>query len=399
VELLSLDPGVSLRQYLGHQITTKRRFNLETGFYPFVFERGTGICIAHGQNATFVNLTIVDIVKQYGIGFVDAAALQQRFELASSSTDDSFAHWVRYLWNDGGRPNSKLAYIVPIGNTTEYYLGVGYENTQLPPDLPCSAHYDSWCSITNVPSLIGAAQSRLLLAESLASFEAAAFDLSFDPAFSIADGFYPFLFNYKGPLVAHGRRHDSLGLNLSTIVVQQGINTAEAGWELHNTSIRAAEGQGSGWYQYQWRNKLNEPLYSKISYAVKIVFEGEQYFLGAGFTLAMHEDQDKEACTDNYSLPCAFQASLQLSSHALSHVISDASSSIETTFAVLTSDQSLRRGDFYVFAYDFNGTCVAHGGNSSCKLMNSECALLLTLLNTYPTSGIISCWFDARASI
>jgi hypothetical protein len=151
---------------------TGKKFNLETPFYPFVVDRQTARCAAHGANETFVGKTLNEIFALVGIAYADADALHHRFLQANET-------WVKYLWSDGGTVNSKLSYVVNMWD--RYYLGVGYENMQLPVDVPCSDDYDSFCSLTNVRSLVGKAQFQLYQSESIDHFEEILFDISFTP--------------------------------------------------------------------------------------------------------------------------------------------------------------------------------------------------------------------------
>lgn len=347
--------------------------NMDTGFYPFVVRREDAICMAHGDHSEVAGLSLDTIFNDAGIGFADAEALHRRFSAAA----EQGGGWVQYLWSDRRGSvdspavviNSKMAYVINL--TSNYYLGVGYENEQLPPDVPCSVEFDGWCSITNVRSLVGAAQFRLERAGSLENFEAAIHELSFDAdAFTIEDGFYPFLYKYDGSLKAHAKLHDFFGLNISEIFERNELGSREEGSALHARFIAAAnaqqDGSGSGWVKYSWRNKLDESTYSKIAFITKIVSRGEEYYLGVGYKFAMQEvvrgPLDAE-CSSQYNLPCAFQKTLRLSSHSLSHAVTAEPEHVKKTFNDLSTDPSFRSDDFYIFVYDFNGTCVSHGQN------------------------------------
>ena len=341
-------------------------FSRDTGFYPFVFEKETSKCVAHGSNPALVGKTLEQIFAFLNIGFSDAPALHSRFVDAASRGGD----WVQYLWSDCGSTNSKLAFVTNLTSPVlkNYYLGVGYEDAQLPPDLPCSQDFDSFCSITNVRSLLGKAQFRLLQAESLEAFEAAVFRLSFDPqSFQIPQGFYTFMYHYDSRLKSHAILHDSFGLTLPQIIVDNGLGNSREGEALHQAFLGAAEGDNDGWVQYPWRNNASENPYTKIASIVKIVFnETDEYYLGVGFNFVMDLEglsdgpTPGEACTADYNPPCAFRSALALSSHTLSHAISSPLS-VNDMFRAISYDETFRQGQFYAFVYDFDGTCMAHG--------------------------------------
>jgi len=336
-------------------------YNYATGFYPFVFDN-TSLCVAHGANPSLVGLFMEEIFDLKGLEFSNVTALHDRFVQAASKGGD----WVRYLWADGGQVNSKLSFVTALGDDG-HYIGVGYQDEQLPPDVPCSDQTDGWCSMTNVQSLVGKAQFRLYEADSYDSFDAVLFELSFAADYTIPEGFYTFMYSFDESLVSHARLHDDFGKSLSTIYEWYGLGTPEEGRALHEQFVAAANGRNQGWVMYPWRNSLDEEPYTKIAYIVKIVFRGHSYYLGAGFT---HNMGPKAAgplnavCSDKTNLPCSFVTTSQLSSHTLAHVIAS-DTSVNETFAAVTSDRRFRRGNFYAYIYNYKGTCVAHGSTAS----------------------------------
>ena len=346
--------------------------NVDLGFYPFVFDKYTGINMAHGGAPALVGYDLETIFDQIGIGFSQVDALEERFVQASESPKGG--DWVGYLWSDKIVqddnatteiiPHSKMAYVVTLAD--RYYLGVGYEKKQLPPDEPCTADYDSWCSITNVRSLIGKAQGLLNEAESLVQFENGLFELSFNQnEYRIRGGFYTFVYGYDAILRSHALIHEELGNSFSQIMLERNLSTAEEAAQLHRDFILAAEGENGGWIQYKWRPKVGEPDFLKIAFIVKIEFNDEEYYLGAGFNFANRfsnadVDRSPETCSDQHNLPCAFDTSLQLSSHALTHAISSPTP-LNEIWEAISNDPTFRSGGFYLYAYDFNSTCVAHG--------------------------------------
>ena len=350
-------------------ISIDRAHNMDIGFYPFVIDRNTGRCVAHGTNNQLVGLTLQEIFEAKGITFSDTDALHQRFKAAADNGGD----WVGYLWNDDSALSaittaSKVSYVTNL--TDQYYLGVGYSTMPLPEDLPCTDKLDAFCSRTNVRSLVGKAQAKLSAADSLEAFEAVFHEISFDAVqFTVPDGFYLFVYNYSGPLVAHARLQTRFGESLEQIVPNLGLGTAQEGRNLHELFVAASLGQNDGWTQYPWRNSIQESIYTKIAFVVPIQFgNGTQYYVGAGFNYDRGDSplgpKDTE-CSAAYNTPCAFQSTLQLSSHALSHVLSSPLDT-NTMLQALHGPDFLSGTDdsFYVFAYSANGTCVAHGRNN-----------------------------------
>ena len=358
-------------------------FNMEAGFYPFVFDRTSGRCVAHGRNPNLVGQTLDEIFDDMGIGFSLSSNLHWRFVQAADTGGD----WVQYMWREDEYSDivNKAAFVTGI--QSQYYLGVGYATKQLPLDLPCEDKYDSWCSINNVRSLVGKAETRLNEALSLEQFEETLYQISFNAdEYVVPGGHYLFMYRYDGPLKAHAILHRFAGKSLDHIF-QELNRDPEAAIDLHNALRAAAEGQGDGWVQYPWKNKVDEPEYTKIAYVVNINFMGEDYYLGCGFNFIMGDivpstntfavednTQDdpsiiQETCP-GFNLPCAFGSTRQLTSHVLSHCVSSPSLKNDI-FDAITHDPQFRVGQFYSFMFHFNGTCVAHGGVPEFVGMNS----------------------------
>lgn len=141
------------------------------------------------------------------------------------------------------------------------------------------------------------------------------------------------------------------------------VATREEIQELYEAFIRAAE--GNGWLIYQWRNSLEEEPYRKISYVSKVTFEGDNYVVEVEFNFEKQpvaRDAFGNACSAESNLPCSFSTTSHLASHTLAYAISANNVTVSDR---ISNDAEFRGGNFYVFAYDFNGTCVAHGLNPS----------------------------------
>jgi hypothetical protein len=100
---------------------------------------------------------------------------------------------------------SKQSYVVGINRGIGgplLCLGVGFADTPLPLQLPCSDKYDTLCATNNVRSLVGNAQTLLSKADSRANFEEYLLQLSYDvDEFQVPGGFYIFTYSFDGPLV------------------------------------------------------------------------------------------------------------------------------------------------------------------------------------------------------
>lgn len=211
--------------------------------------------------------------------------------------------------------------------------------------------------------MVGKAQYALQEAVTTEQFEATAYDISFNgDSYQFPGNFYLFLYSYDGQLKAHANLHQFFGETLGTILEELG--RSEDGVALHQQFVDATEGRSSNWVQYPWTLSADETAILKIAYIAKVVILGENYYLGSGFNFVMESVVDaprNEPCSDAYDLLCAFDTSLHLSSHALAHVVSSPNP-LPQVFNDLTFSNEFRRDEFYVFMYDFNSTCVVHGG-------------------------------------
>ena len=322
---------------------TAEEYNIETGFYPFVVAAATSVVLAHGKRPDLVGLSLESVFATLKLQYSDPELLHARLVAAANTG----GQWVQYVWPKTSSPGQAddeevatgmEAYVV--GMTREdgsaLCLGVGFADTPLPPELPCSDKHDSFCAMNNVRSLVGKAQTLLSKAESQANFEEALLQLSYaEDDFQLPSGFYIFTYSFQGPLVSHAILHDFFGQTLDQIVVAKEFGTAQEGAQLHADFVAAAEGEGDGWVRYEWRNSLDEDTYTKIALVAKVQFNAETYYVGAGFNFAMaapdeseeipHQSADAVAklgalgqpCSDRYNLPCSVVNTLQLSSHAL----------------------------------------------------------------------------------
>jgi signal transduction histidine kinase len=357
---------------------------METGFYPFVFDRTTARCVAHGANPDWVGKTLQEIFEEMGIGFSLTDELHKRFVEAAEKGGD----WVQYFWRETPESDiaNKIAFVTDV--TDQFYLGVGYSHVQLPLELPCTEMTDSWCSMNNVRSLVGKAETALKGALSIEQFESTLHEISFNrEEYFVEGGHYLFMYHYDGPLKAHFHLNRFAGESLPYMFEQLNRNPQE-GADLHVALRAAAEGVGDGWVQYPWKNTPEEPEYTKIAFVVNVQFMGENYLLGCGYNFIMgdvvfptyamevaarNEDiAEEEVSCPGYNLPCSFGNTLQLSSHTLSHGLSSPLA-LDDTFAAITDGTQFKiDGWGYAFMFDFNGTCVAHAVKEFVGLTGTE---------------------------
>ena len=116
------------------------------------------------------------------------------------------------------------------------------------------------------------------------------YQISFDEEkYKIPEGFYLFMYDFDGPLKAHGFQRDSFGKSLEEILPHKSFGTAQDGRKLHKKFVDAVSNRTAAWVQYRWRNSLDEEAFTKIAFLVKYSFGSNQYYLGAGFDYAQQE--------------------------------------------------------------------------------------------------------------
>ena len=320
--LLRADNEAALQEAL--HAATWRDFNEQTnngatvGFYPFVFSfdpatietaaGGGGTCVAHGANAAFVGKTLSEMVVQTNVG--DAAVgknLGQSF--AEAALDGG--GYVSYLWGDA--QTLKISFVVGIVRFgVVYYLGVGFNHyekmrAQGPGCAVCEMKFNYPCAWENALSLVGHAQALLFMGKGTeavttqTAFARLTTEASYGADQSlVANGLstagllYAFAFSYStGNCTAHGAKSANVGRHHVDI----GLPTA------YHEQFMAKADAGGGWVHYDWRNSASEPWYKKASYVIKIVRDGEEYYVGAGLSQLPYDGVGD--CSLNWRSPCA----------------------------------------------------------------------------------------------
>ena len=297
--MLKAADEAALQLLLGR--VTWRDFNEQgaPGFYPFIYKLDS-TCVAHGANPTNVGRRLPDIIA--GVprlaNLAGLANLNGEFVSAASQGGG----WVGYNWTNSATEPSylKIAYIVGVRRFgTAYYIGVGFNHeeeprAQGPHCEACRQDYNYPCAWANVLGLVGHAQS-LMFIDNVYGLSTAFQKLTYESAYGgggrtagraarSADWLYVFMYRFDGTCVAHGARSDFVGRTLQNIIAGaaslRGVITGSA---LHQSFVNAAN-QGGAWVPYPWKNAAGEPVYNKVSYIVKVVRGGQDYYLGVGLS-------------------------------------------------------------------------------------------------------------------
>ena len=132
-----------------------------------------------------------------------------------------------------------------------------------------------------------------------------------------------------------------------------------------NSRFTAAAAAGGAWVTYPWRNSAGGSLFTKAAYVVPVTgADGTAYYAGVGFDqTAAPTAVPCDASTD---APCSNVNALSLTGHAASMASTAmTATALSDVWTAVTSGSTYKVSTgFYVFAYDFSGMNVAHGGNS-----------------------------------
>ena len=102
--LPSSDAGSEAEDSLGTKVGSPKserksvKFCLDrtAGFYGFVFNYKSGMCVAHGADQRFVGKTLSEVLELTSNHEVDGEALHERFKQAAEAGGD----WVSYAWRN-----------------------------------------------------------------------------------------------------------------------------------------------------------------------------------------------------------------------------------------------------------------------------------------------------------
>ena len=132
------------------------------------------------------------------------------------------------------------------------YVGVGFNHVKrdympAPRGTECSSAYNQVCSVYNAYTLISHVEAECLAESAAADQRARLWDkISTGDDFTLAGGFYAFIYDYNGTNVAHGAVAAFRSLALWTIIKHAGLDAFIDGHKLHQAFQKAADA-GGGW--------------------------------------------------------------------------------------------------------------------------------------------------------
>ena len=229
--LPSSDAGSEAEDSLGAKVGSPKperksvKFCLDrtAGFYGFVFNYKSGMCVAHGADQRFVGKTLSEVLELTSNHEVDGEALHERFKQAAEVGGD----WVSYAWrNDSTQKlQHKGAWISKVTQWgQEFYAGVGYAlvpPAAQPPQPDSHAH-----------------------------------------------GMYGFVCTADGLLLAHGASPAFVGRTLAEVLEATANTSIDQPTLLKR--FHAAARLGGGWVTYPWRLSRNAPLRTKGCFVTRL---------------------------------------------------------------------------------------------------------------------------------
>ena len=135
--------------------------------------------------------------------------------------------------------------------------------------------------------------------------------------------------------------------------------------DLNAKFVAAVASPFGGWVSYPWRTDASAPVVTKVAYVVPVTdASGASYYAGVGYDQVAAPTTTP--CNAAYDAPCSNGNALSLTGHAASMANSAATAAAlsDVWSAITTSATYKVDTGFYVFAYNYNGTNVAHGSNS-----------------------------------
>lgn len=151
----------------------------------------------------------------------------------------------------------------------------------------CSAFENYPCGWNNARTLLGF-QNAMLLASTIdneTSFDEAWNLLTYSDTYSISTqayrDFYAFAYDFNGTCVAHGRRPEFVGRNVTFNVDYLVGDTGVDGWDLHVRWMAASQTDGNSAVRYPWVNDEGN-IFDKVAYVVQVSRLGHEYYVAVG---------------------------------------------------------------------------------------------------------------------
>lgn len=275
--------------------------------YLFVYT-DKGICLAHGQDSSFIWKNQIELRDSFGTPIIQAI-----IDKANNG-----GGWITYQWRNA----TKVSYVQEVKKDDQrYIIGAGY--------YPHSKK-------DGVVSLVKGAVALFNDLKEKGRPSSEAFSTFNYPMGRFVNGnLYLFAMDFTGIMMSQADRPGLVGIN--------SLDTKDDDGKFPNKEIinklKATPNDGV-WVTYMSKRA------KKWTYAERVEDEeGKNYFIAAGF----YPDADREAAVDLVKKGYTY-----FKAHGVSIAREDFSSK---------SNYEFRYGDLYLAVYDTKGKCIANGEN------------------------------------
>jgi len=249
----------------------------------------------------------------------------------------------------------------------------------------CDSRYSELCSIEYAALVNGAITATILRSETENDLRLIFYDIAqgnYNRKYSfeqenqlcLEDGcFSPFIIDENGILVSHGM--DSVN---SYDYIETGTNILESKhFNIESMALLEAPANEGGGFTFFRHNSMghlsvNGQENVTIGFITGVYMFGKRYYISVPFIHRMADVKLGpycEACSAFENYPCGWKNARTLLGYQQAMLLAspiDNNTSFDEAWLRIVEDESYAistRGwkDFYAFAYDFNGTCVAHG--------------------------------------
>ena len=126
--------------------------------------------------------------------------------------------------------------------------------------------------------------------------------------------------------------------------------------------MAAAASAEGGWVSYPWRTSASTATFTKVAYVMPVTDStGATYYAGAGYDQSPAATQTP--CDATSDAPCANLNARSITGHAASMAsVATTPAAVSAVWSDITTASTYKvETGFYVFAYQFDSTAVAHG--------------------------------------
>jgi signal transduction histidine kinase len=135
---------------------------------------------------------------------------------------------------------------------------------------------------------------------------------------------------------------------------------------LNDKFVAAAASKEGGWVSYPWRTSASSTTFTKVAYIMPVTDStGATYYAGAGFDQS--PAPTATPCDAGSDAPCANVNVRSITGHAASMAsLAATPAAVSAVWSDITTGSTYKVDTgFYVFAYQFDSTAVAHGSTAS----------------------------------